>query len=80
MLSLRAFLKPLFSPQTAFQMQSYFPSPKLTVGFVSVVKCVGGKGCYRLAGVTPDLGLSLCGCPTPGFEQQLTDAYFTDWR
>lgn len=79
MVSQSAFLNPLFSPQRAFQMQSYFPSPKLTVGFVSVVKCVGGKGCYRrLAGITPDLGLSLCGCPTPGFGQQLTDAYFTD--
>lgn len=79
MVSQRALLNPLFSPQIAFQIQSYFPSPKLTVGFVSVVKCVGGKGCYRwLAGITPDLGLSLCGCPTPGFGQQLTDAYFTD--
>lgn len=34
----------------------------------------------QLAGMTPDLELSLHSRPTPGFGQQLTDAYFTDGR
>ena len=37
-------------------------------------------GRESIVGMTPDLELSLRGRPTPGFGQQLTDAYFTDGR